>query len=141
MRRALILLVLLSASCGDNAPDWMPVEADAPPSDLTGNWEYTWPTPQMTLHGTMTLNRQEGSNVFGYLGYPTDPGYQGNEATWRWDIWAQVSDSAVKIYADDSGTSEPWWFEVTVQGDRMSGPALAGYAMQDEGMFEAVRQP
>ncbi len=128
MKRALLVLALLAASCGDNVP----------PVDVSGVWSYAWPAPQgNVLHGDMPLT-QRGSNVFGEIGYPVD--YPAaDESTWHWSVWGQVDGDRILIYADDSGTSEPWWFDVTVTGDAITGPALAGYQMQNEGAFAATR--
>ena len=116
-----------------------------PTAQVAGDWSYSWELSDRTLHGTMTL-QQEGAQVTGAIGWPID--YPPEQTTpqviagWTWRLRGQADGDYLPLYAvtDETVFDDPWWFNVTVDGDAMSGPEMAGQGMYPRYTFTAVRQ-
>jgi hypothetical protein len=134
----LVLLVLSLSGCGEQP---LPV-------NVAGAWSYTWVYRDTgaTWHGTMEL-AQEGEQVTGSIGFPVD--YPSDDiaaarAAWVWSMDAVVVGDFVPLAAIPTPNQavflEPWWFDMTVDGDTMGGPAFGGVERKPGYSFAAVRR-
>ena len=117
--------------------------------DVSGVWRYDWQTREATetwdghFHGELTL-AQLDNEVTGEIGYPDpdpyplEPHYRD---LWLWPVYGQLEGDTLHLHAPAPNTAwdDPWWFDLTVTKNRLSGPSFAGDRRLPRHPFTAVR--
>lgn len=125
MRTAIAFLACAIASCTDTV-------------DVSGAWSYDWQVRDTGepydgwdghFRGLLTLT----NDVTGTIGYPDeDPATLFGDPTlrekWLWPVYGTVDGDTLHLHAPAPNTAwdDPWWFDLKVDGDQMSGPSYAG---------------